>query len=118
MEKPPIFPMVSFGLAGLEPKIPKIHWEEPLPDQKIWRPCPWELTGVKIEGFSSQHAVVQNSLGGALGKIWAVNPPPFFPVVTFSLGGLGGRLLPMDFDPENSQGQGRQIFWSGRGSSQ
>ena len=29
--KPPIFPMVEFGLGGLGLKIPKIHWEDPVP---------------------------------------------------------------------------------------
>ena len=40
--------MVPFGLGGLGPRIPKIHWEDPLPDhQKFWRPCPWEFSGSK-----------------------------------------------------------------------
>ena len=50
-------------------------------------------------------------------KIWAENPPNF-PMVTFGLGGLGGRLLPMDFGnfgPKGTVGKSPNFWWPGGG---
>ena len=69
----------------------------------------------RLRAFSQHFFCCQKSLGRALGKIWAENPPSC-PMVTFGLGGLGGRLLPMDFGnfgPKVTLGKSPNFWWPG-----